>query len=117
MASPCSPKTRLTLRTFIAVIFVAAILFIPAGSLRYWQGWVFMAILFVPMPITSVYFLKRDPQLVERRLRTEEKITAQKTIIRWAPLVVFASLVIPRLEYLFGRSLLPLCLLILSQLL
>src|SRR5258708_6072288 len=117
MAAPRSLKTRLILRSVIAVIFVAEILFIPAGSLRYWQGWVFMAILFVPMPITSVYFLKRDPQLVERRLRTEEKITAQKTIIRWAQWVVFASLVIPGLDYRFGRSRIPLWLMILSQLL
>src|SRR5258708_5296199 len=116
MAAPRSLKTRLILRSVIAVIFVAAILFIPAGSLRYWQGWVFMAILFVPMPITSVYFLKRDPQLVERRLRTEEKITAQKTIIRWAQWVVFASLVIPGLDYRFGRSRIPLWLIILSHL-
>ncbi len=75
-----------------------------------------MAILFVPMPMTSAYFLKRDPQLVERRLRTEEKITEQKTIIRWAQWVVFASLVIPGLDYRFGWSRVPVWLTILSQL-
>jgi len=116
MAAPRSLKTRLILRSVIAVIFVAAILFIPAGSLRYWQGWVFMAILFVPVPITSVYFLKRDPQLVERRLRTEEKITTQKTIIRSAQWVVFLSLVIPGLDFRFAWSRVPLWLTILSQL-
>src|SRR5260370_18883966 len=104
-------------RGVTAVFSLAAILFIPAGSLRYWQGWVFMAILFLPMPITSVYFLKRDPQLVERRLRTEEKIIEQKTIIRWAQLVVFGSLLIPGLDYRYGWSRLPLWLAILSQVL
>ncbi len=74
-----------------------------------------MAILFLPMPITSVYFLKRDPQLVERRMRTQEKISEQKTIIRWAQLVVFASLLIPGLDYRFGWSRVPLRLVILSQ--
>src|SRR6266851_3382839 len=107
MAAPRSLKTRLILRSVIAVIFVAGILFIPAGSFRYWQGWVFMALLFVPMPITSVYFLKRDPQLVERRLRTEEQNSAQKTIIRWAQLIVFASLLIPGLDYRIGWSAIP----------
>jgi len=116
MAAPRSLKTRLILRSVIAVIFVAAILFIPAGSLRYWQGCVFMAILFVPVPITSVYFLKRDPQLVERRLRTEEKITTQKAIIRSAQWVVFLSLVIPGLDFRFAWSRVPLWLTILSQL-
>src|SRR5207245_7268225 len=94
----------------------AAFLFVPAGSLRYWQGWVFMAMLFLPMPFTSAYFLKRDPQLVERRLRTKEKIDAQKAIIRWAQLVVFASLLIPGLDFRFGWSHVPLWLTILAQL-
>src|SRR5258708_13121902 len=99
MTSPRSLKTRLILRSLIALIFVAGFLFIPAGSLRYWQGWAFMSLLFLPMPIASVYFLKRDPQLVERRLRTEEKIGEQKAIIRWVPLVFFVSFFIPRLLY------------------
>jgi protein-S-isoprenylcysteine O-methyltransferase Ste14 len=116
MSTPRSLTTRLLLRSLFAVIFVAVFLFVPAGSLRYWQGWVFMAILFLPMPVTSIYFLKRDPQLVERRLRTQEKITAQKTIIRAAQWVVFASLLIPGLDYRFGWSRVPLWLTILSQL-
>lgn len=116
MSTPRSLATRLLLRSLIAVVFVAVLLFIPAGSLRYWQGWVFMAILFLPMPVTSVYFMKRDPQLVERRLRTEEKISEQKTFIRWAQLVFFGSLLIPGLDYRFGWSRVPLWLTIPSQL-
>src|SRR5260370_19646712 len=115
MARPRSLTTRLILRSLFALIFVALFLFVPAGSLRYWQGWVFMAMLFLPMPITSVHFLKRDPQLVERRLRTQEKSSEQKTIIRWAQWVVFASLLIPGLDYRFGWSRVPLWLTILSQ--
>jgi protein-S-isoprenylcysteine O-methyltransferase Ste14 len=115
MSTPRSLASRLILRSLISVIFVAAFLFIPAGSLRYWQGWLLMAILFLPIPITSIYFLKRDPQLVERRLRTEEKTREQKTIIRWAQWVVFASLLIPGLDFRFGWSRVPLWLTILSQ--
>src|SRR5499425_2756242 len=102
MSTPRSLVTRLILRCLFAVVFLAAFLFIPAGSLRYWQGWVLMAQLFLPMPFTSMYFLKRDPQLVERRLRTQEKITEHKTIIRWAKLVMFASLLIPGFDHRFG---------------
>ena len=115
MTTPRSLKTRLILRSLFAVIFVAALLFIPAGSLKYWQGWIFIAILFLPMPITSAYFLKRDPQLVERRLRTEEKISEQKTIIRWAQLLAFGSAAIPGLDFRFAWSCVPLWLTILSQ--
>jgi len=117
MSTPRSLTTRLILRCLFAVVFLAAFLFIPAGSLHYWQGWVLMAQLFLPMPFTSVYFLKRDPQLVERRLRTQEAIGEQKTIIRWLQGVAFASLLIPGLDYRFGWSHVPLWLTILSQIL
>jgi len=117
MSTPRSLTTRLILRCLFAVVFLAAFLFIPAGSLRYWQGWVLMAQLFLPMPFTSVYFLKRDPQLVERRLRTQETISEQKTIIRWVQWLAFASLLIPGLDYRFGWSRVPLWLTILSQVL
>ena len=115
MPTSRSLKTRLLLRSLFAFIFVAALLFLPAGSLRYWQGWVFIAILFLPMPITSAHFLKRDPQLVERRLRTEEKISEQKTIIRWAQLLAFGSAAIPGLDFRFAWSRVLLWLTILSQ--
>lgn len=117
MSAPRSLTTRLIGRCLFAVVFLTAILFVPAGSLRYWQGWVLMALLFLPMPFTSIYFLKRDPQLVERRLRTQETISEQKTIIRWVQLLAFASLLIPGLDYRFGWSRVPLCLTILSQVL
>jgi protein-S-isoprenylcysteine O-methyltransferase Ste14 len=117
MPTQRSLVARLILRTLVSVIFVLAFLFIPAGSLRYWQGWVFMAVVFVPMPITSAYFLKRDPQLVERRLQTKEKSSEQRIIVRILQLVVFASLLIPGLDYRFGWSRVPLWLTILSQVL
>jgi protein-S-isoprenylcysteine O-methyltransferase Ste14 len=59
----------------------------------------------------------RDPQLVERRLRTQEKIDAQKAIIRWAQLIVFESWLIPGLGYRFGWSRVSRWLTILSQVL
>lgn len=115
MPTPRSLTTRLILRTLIFNIFLAAFLFIPAGSLRYWQGWALMALLFLPMPFTSAYFLKRDPQLVERRLRTKETISEQKTILRWAQWITFVSILIPGLDHRFGWSRVPLWLTILSE--
>jgi len=117
MSATRSLTTRLIFRCLFAVVFLAAVLFLPAGSLRYWQGWALMALLFLPMPFTSVYFLKRDPQLVERRLRTQETISEQKTIIRWVQSLALASLLIPGLDHRFAWSRVPLWLTILSQVL
>jgi len=81
-----------------------AIVFLPAGSLRFWQGWVFLLIIFIPMFIASIYFCERDPQLVERRLQTKEKIGEQKLIIRFAWLICFGAFLLPGLDYRFGWS-------------
>ena len=67
------------------------------------------------MLIASPYFLKRDPQLVERRLQTKEKSSEQKTIIRVAQPIVFANLLVPGLDYRFGWSHVPVWLTILSD--
>ena len=115
MSRPRSLAARLILRTVISVVVVVAFLFLPAGSLRYWQGWAFLALWFLPMLIASPYFLKRDPQLVERRLQTKEKSSKQKTIIRLAQPIVFANLLVPGLDYRFGWSRVPLWLTILSE--
>jgi protein-S-isoprenylcysteine O-methyltransferase Ste14 len=115
MKKPRSLAARLILRTVISVIIVAVFLFVPAGSLRYWQGWAFMALWFLPMLIASPYFLKRDPQLVERRLQTKEKSSEQKTIIRLAQPIVFVNLLVPGLDYRFGWSRVPVWLTIVSE--
>jgi len=90
-------------------------LFLPAGTFRYWQGWAFMALWFLPMLIAIPYFLERDPQLVERRLQTKEKSSEQKIIIRLAQPVMLASLFVPGLDHRFGWSRIPLWVTILSE--
>jgi protein-S-isoprenylcysteine O-methyltransferase Ste14 len=115
MSKPRSLAIRLILRTAISVVLVATFLFLPAGSLRYWQGWAFMALWFLPMAIASPYFLKRDPELVERRLQTKEKSKEQKTIIRLAQSIVFATLLVPGLDYRFRWSRVPIWLTVLSE--
>jgi protein-S-isoprenylcysteine O-methyltransferase Ste14 len=110
-----SLKSRLVLRCLLVLIIAATLLFIPAGTLSFWQGWVYMAIFFIPMLLASVYFYKRDPQLVERRMQTKEKVRAQKVIIRLANLVFFSAFFLPGLDHRLGWSQVPLWLTVLSQ--
>jgi protein-S-isoprenylcysteine O-methyltransferase Ste14 len=110
-----SLKSRLVLRCVFALFIAAALLFIPAGTLNYWQGWAYIAMFFIPMLVTSVYFYKRDPQLIERRMQMKEKVREQKVIIRLANLVFFGAFFIPGLDHRFGWSHVPLWLTVLSQ--
>jgi protein-S-isoprenylcysteine O-methyltransferase Ste14 len=117
MAGTQSLATRLIARSVIAFVFIAVFLFVPAGSVHYWQGWVFLAIIFLPMVFTSFYFYKKDPQLVERRLQSQETVSEQKVIMKLASPIFFASFLIPGLDYRFGWSHVPLWLRIVSQIL
>ena len=115
MAKPRSVAARLILRTLTSAIIVGVLLFVPAGSLRYWRGWAFMAVWFLPMVIAAPYFLKHDPQLVERRMQTKEKSSQQKTLIRLAQPIVLANLLVPGLDFRFGWSHVPLWVTIVSE--
>src|SRR5579871_4043531 len=115
-----SLKSRVIVRLFLGLIIFAAILFIPAGTLRFWQGWTLMGIWSVAAIFTFVYFYKHDRQLIERRLRGREKIREQKLLVRAARPIFFAAFLIPGLDYRFGWSRtflfrVPLWLMLLSQ--
>jgi protein-S-isoprenylcysteine O-methyltransferase Ste14 len=88
-------------------IVVALFLFLPAGSLLYWQAWVYLGVLFIPMIVVVNYFMKRDPGLLERRMRTREKYEPQKRIQALTGVLFFLGFLIPGLDYRFGWSFVP----------
>jgi len=94
--------TKLLLRVFIALPFLVAFLFIPAGTLNFWQGWAFLALAFIPTSLTFLYFYNHDPQLLVRRLESNEKVSEQKWLIRLLKPVFFLVLLLPSFDYRFG---------------
>jgi protein-S-isoprenylcysteine O-methyltransferase Ste14 len=87
------------------------LLFIPAGTVRYWQAWVCLAIFFGASVLTTVYLMKKDPALVERRMKggpTAEKRPAQKIIMLFTSIGFIALFVVPALDHRFGWSSVPL---------
>ena len=97
-----SLKSRLIFQ-HVAIFFVGiGILFLPAGTIHFWQAWVFLAILFIPMAIFSVYFYKRDPAVLARRMQRREKQTAQKWIMSFAAVASFAGFMAPSFDHRFG---------------
>ena len=96
--------SRLVLRLSLGLIIVPAMLFIPAGSLRFWQAWVFLALVLVPTISSCLYFYKHDPQLIERRLQSQEKVSEQKLLVRGLKVVFFAAFLLPGFDYRFGWS-------------
>ena len=99
-----SLKSKIVLRLFLSLILIVAMLFIPAGSLRFWQAWVFIPLVFLPVVFSYVYFYRHDPQLIERRLQSKEKVSEQRFLIGLLKPVFFAAFLLPGLDYRFGWS-------------
>jgi len=95
----------------ILVLAMGLILFVPAGSLRYWQGWVYLAIFITASAFTTLDLLNRDRALLERRMKggpTAETRPAQKVIMLFVSIGFVALLVVPALDYRFGWTFVPL---------
>jgi protein-S-isoprenylcysteine O-methyltransferase Ste14 len=99
-----SLKARLAIQCLLTAVVTGAMLFLPAGALKFWPGWIFLALLLIPMVLGSIYFYERDPQLVERRLQSKEKVGEQKLIMKFAKLIFFAAFLIPGFDFRFGWS-------------
>ena len=94
----------------ILFLVMAALLFIPAGTLDYWQAWTFLAVYFAASVAITLYLMKKDPKLLERRMRggpTAEKETNQKIIMVFTSLGFSGLLVVPALDHRFGWSHMP----------
>jgi protein-S-isoprenylcysteine O-methyltransferase Ste14 len=77
-------KRRGWRQTAVSLPIFAALLFVPAGTLRYWQGWLYAFVFIAGCAVISVYFIRHDPALIERRMKigpAKEREPAQKIII------------------------------------
>ena len=83
------------------------LLFLPAGSFAYWQGWLLMGILFVPMFIAGFVMLSKNPDLLRKRLNAKEEEKEQKTVVALSGLLFIAAFVVAGLNWRFQWCVLP----------
>lgn len=94
-------------RLLAGVVLVVAVIILPAGTWAYWEAWVYAAVLFVPMSIAFVYLLRKDPELLERRMRTKEE-HAEQSLIQWVGALLYVLIfVLPGFDRRFGWSDVP----------
>jgi protein-S-isoprenylcysteine O-methyltransferase Ste14 len=92
------------------LIILAGLTFLPAGTLVYWQAWIFIAVFFASAVAVTVYVMKNDPKLLERRIRAgpgAEKEKRQKIIQFFATIAFVASVVFPAIDHRFAWSAVP----------
>ncbi len=88
------------------IIIVGLLLFLP-GTLEYWQGWLFMGVLFIPMFIAGIVMMIKNPELLRRRLNNKEKEGEQKIVILLSGLMFLAGFILAGLNYRFDWFILP----------
>lgn len=91
----------------LGVILVGTILFLPAWSFSYWNAWLFMGILFVPMFIAGIVMLGKNPELLQKRLDAKEKEAEQKSVVASSGLMFLASFIVAGLDWRFGWTNMP----------
>lgn len=100
-----------TIRTFvIGAVILGLLLFLPAGTLDYWQGWVFIVVFMVSVNAVGLYLSLNDPELLERRKKfgpSAEQNPAQKIIMSVAIFGNLAMLIVSALDHRFGWSQMP----------
>ena len=89
------------------VVLVGLLLFLSAGSLRYWQAWLLIGILFVPMLMAGLVMMSRNPDLLRKRLDAREKESEQKTVVALSGLLFIASFAVAGLNWRFQWWVLP----------
>jgi protein-S-isoprenylcysteine O-methyltransferase Ste14 len=104
MPDHASLGARLIRRGVPAVLLPAALLFVCAGTMKFWQAWAVIILGLTFPALLVICFYKRDPQLIERRLLKKESVPEQKIIMKLGPLVYIPALALPGLDYRFGWS-------------
>ncbi len=89
------------------VLLIILLLFLPAGTLSYWRGWLLIAVLFLPMLPAGILLWARAPKLLEKRLHSREKEQAQKEVILLSLLMFAAGFITAGLDFRYGWSRLP----------
>lgn len=99
--------TQALVKYFWGVILLGTLVFLPAWSLHYWQGWLLMGILFVPMFVAGLVMLKKNPDLLRKRLNAKEQEAEQKAVVKLSGLLFIIAFIIAGLNWRFGWWVLP----------
>jgi len=115
-----NPNTKAWLGLVCLAVAMALLLFVPAGTVHYWHAWIYLAVFFGASGVITLYLMRKDPALLERRLRgglAAEKKRTQKIIMLFVSIGFIALLVVPGFDYRYGWSRVPLYVVIAGDLL
>ena len=95
------------IKFILGFLIIGLLLFIPANTINYWNGWLFMALLFIPMFIAGIVMMIKSPELLRKRLNAKEKENEQKQVILFSGLMFLIGFIIAGLNYRYGWIIIP----------
>jgi protein-S-isoprenylcysteine O-methyltransferase Ste14 len=98
----------------LSLSLVTLMIFLPAGSLKFWNGWLFIGALFIPMFFALIWLVLKDPDLLVKRLKTKEKEHTQKAYLVLSIVVCLLTFILPGLDFRFNWSHVPLLVVVIS---
>ena len=105
------------IKYIFGVLIVGSLLFIPAKSFEYWNGWLFMGLLFIPMFVAGIILMIKNPELLRKRLNAKEKESEQKWVILFSGLMFIAVFIVAGLNYRYKWIEIPNAITIISSIL
>ena len=99
--------TQALIKFLTGVLLIGLLIFLPAGSFTYWQGWLMMGVLLVPMFIAGIVMMVKSPDLLRKRLNAKEKESDQKTVVALSGLLFIISFVTAGLSWRLTWWILP----------
>ena len=105
------------IKYIFGVLIVASLLFIPANSFEYWNGWLFMGLLFIPMFVAGIILMIKNPELLRKRLNAKEKESEQKWVILFSGSMFIAGFIVAGLNYRYKWIEIPNAVTIISSIL
>lgn len=105
------------LRCLAGLLLIGLVLFIPANSIAYWNAWLLIGLLFAPMIIVAVALMIKNPELLRKRLNTNEKEKEQKKVVLLSSLMFLIGFIIAGLNYRYNWIPMPNIVVIVSSIL
>ena len=99
------------------VLIVGGLLIIPANSFEYWNGWLFMGLLFIPMFIAGIVLMIKNPELLRKRLNAKEQENEQKLVLLFSGLMFIVGFIVAGLNYKYKWIEMPNIIVIISSIL
>lgn len=95
------------IKFLLGVILVGILIFLPAGTLNFFNGWLLMGILFIPMFVAGIIMMIKNPELLKKRLNAKEKENEQNLVVKFSGLMFFAGFIVAGLGVRFNWYILP----------